>query len=206
MTAPLPAKPDEHPLNLPIQDTPYDFAAIFGNDHPVELEVGSGKGRFLLTSAQEQPEINFLGIEWARKYWRLCLKRAAFRELQNIRFMRDDAAHTFELALSDRCLQAVHVYFPDPWPKKRYRKRRLIQTPFLDQVARVVKVGGLLKLATDHVDYFEQMDEVTAAHPKLEVIERLIGEDSREGITNYETKYREEGRTIHNITCRVLGE
>lgn len=192
------------PHNLPAQQTPYVWRDVFGNDNPVELEVGVGKGRFLLTSAEANPDVNFVGIEWARKYWRLCLKRANYRKLPNIRFMRDDAADTFQLALSDNCLRAVHVYFPDPWPKKRYRKRRLIQTPFLDQMVRVVEDGGLLKLATDHVDYFEQMDEVTAAHPRLEVIERLVGEESREGITNYEVKYREEGRTIHNITCRVL--
>jgi tRNA (guanine-N7-)-methyltransferase len=192
-------------LLLPQQDVPYDFAAIFGNANPVVLEVGSGKGRFLIAQAEANAGTNFIGIEWANKYCNLCANRAAGHKLTNIRFLRDDAAHTFRLALSDACLEGIHVLFPDPWPKKKQKRRRLIQPPFLDQVCRVVRPGGFLALATDHADYFAQMDEVTAAHPGVEVTERLVGESARVGITNFEQKYRAEGRTIHNIMCRIRG-
>ena len=196
--------PHDH-LVLPIQETPYDFAAIFGNPNPVELEVGSGKGRFLIGEAEANPDRNYVGIEWANKYCQLCASRAAGRKMTNIRFLRDDAVHTFKMAISDRCLEAVYVLFPDPWPKKRQLKRRTIQAPFLDQVARTVKVGGKLVLATDHAEYFEQMVEVTAAHPKIQQVLKLVGEEARTGVTNFEVKYRAEGRVIHNLDCEVLG-
>jgi len=196
--------PHDH-LILPIQEVPYDFAAIFGNSNPVVLEVGSGKGRFIIGEAAANPEVNYVGIEWANKYCQLCASRAAGRGLTNVRFLRDDAVHTFKVALADRCLEAVYVLFPDPWPKAKQVKRRTIQTPFLDQVARVVKPGGKLVLATDHADYFAQMVEVTAAHPKIRQVLKLVGDEARTGVTNFEVKYRAEGRTIHNLDCEVVG-
>lgn len=196
-------RPGHEHLLLPIQETPYDFAAIFGNRNPVILEVGSGKGRFLIGEAEANPDKNYVGIEWANKYCHLCASRAATKGLTNIRFLRDDAIHTFKLALADHCLEAVYVLFPDPWPKPKQQKRRSIQAPFLDQVARVVIPGGKLILATDHADYFQQMLDVTAAHPRIRQLEVLVGEAARTGVTNFEVKYRAEGRTIHNLDCEV---
>lgn len=199
-----PVPPSElHPLELPVRQTPYDFAAIFGNKHPVELEVGIGKGRFLMLSAESRADTNFVGIEWANEYHKMAMTRALNKKLANIRFLRDDAAHTFRFAIAPSSLAGVHVYFPDPWPKKKHNKRRIIQPAFLDLVAQAVVRGGFLKLATDHEDYFAQMDEVTRSHPRFEVVERLIGEAAHVGVTNYEVKYRKEGRTIHNISCVV---
>lgn len=196
--------PVESVLALEIQELPYDFATIFGNDHPVELEVGIGKGRFLMQAAKQRPNCNFVGIEWASKFYRLVLDRAERKSLTNLRLLRDDAGHTFSQALADDCLAGVYVYFPDPWPKKRHNKRRLVQAAWLDHATRVIRDGGFLKLATDHIDYFEQMDRETKAHPMLHIEQVLVGEDARVGITNYETKYREEGRRIHNIDCQVV--
>lgn len=192
-------------LLLPIQDTPYDFQAIFGNAHSVELEVGFGKGRFLQTSALAHPDRNYVGIEWASKYYRLAASRAAKRGVTNVRYLRDDAAHTFKLALGAGSLAAVHVYFPDPWPKKKQQRRRIIQQPFLTEVCRVVRPGGRLLLATDHAEYFTWMVRECEAHPMVRVLEKLVGDEARHGITNYEVKYREEGRTIHNMSCEILG-
>lgn len=197
-------RPGHEHLLLPIQETPYDFAAIFGNRNPVILEVGSGKGRFLIGEAEANPDKNYVGIEWANKYCHLCASRAAAKGLTNIRFLRDDALHTFRMALADRCLEAVYVLFPDPWPKAKQQKRRSIQAPFLDQVARVVIPGGRLILATDHADYFQQMLEVTAAHPRIRQLEVLVGDQARTGVTNFEVKYRAEGRTIHNLDSEVV--
>ena len=191
-------------LALDVSESPYNFSEIFSNDNPVELEVGIGKGRFLINEAEERSETNFIGIEWAAKYHRMACERAAHRKLTNIRFLRDDASHTFTHALAEDSLSALHVYFPDPWPKKRHHKRRLIQTPFLDKAIRVCKNSSTLYFATDHVHYFQQIDRVTDEHPNLELIERHIGDAAPEGITNYEVKYREEGRTIHKKLCRIV--
>ncbi len=190
-------------LTLPLQDQPYDFPTLFGNDHPVELEVGIGKGRFLIERAKTHPNLNFIGIEWANFYYVLATSRAGRQKISNIRFLRDDAKHTFEKALGNRCLQGIHVYFPDPWPKKRHKKRRLIQTSFLDQVLRVLHPQGFLSLVTDHADYFQHMKTVINKHPAFEIAEESVAKEIQEAETNYHLKFREEGRTIHSIRTLI---
>lgn len=186
---------------LEIQETPYDFAAIFGNANPVELEIGIGKGRFLMQEAAAHPERNYLGIEWTGRYCRMAAYRATRDGLANIRFLRDDAAHTVKMAVADDALARLHIYFPDPWPKERHKKRRMIQESFLDVMTKKLVDGAEFRMATDHEDYFAQMVRVCSAHPKFEVVEHLVGDEAREGVTNWEVKFREEGRTIHNLTC-----
>lgn len=174
----------------------FDFAAIFGNDHPVELEIGIGKGRFLINEAMRRPDTNFIGIEWASRYYRLAAERAAGRRLANIRFLRDDAAHTVSVNVPDASLAALHIYFPDPWPKSRHHKRRLIQAPFVAQCARVLIDGARVLLATDHEDYAQQMEREFSDNREFTLISRLIGQDAPEGITNWEQKFRAQGRTM----------
>lgn len=174
----------------------FHLAAIFGNDHPVELEIGIGKGRFLMNEAARRPDVNFVGIEWASRYYRLAAERAAGKRLSNIRFLRDDAAHTLRENLPDASLSALHIYFPDPWPKSRHHKRRLIQGPFVLQAARVLKDGARVFLGTDHADYAEQMEREFSDHRDFTLVSRLFGDEAPEGITNWEQKFRKEGRTI----------
>ena len=174
----------------------FDFAAIFGNDHPVELEIGIGKGRFLINEAMRRPDTNFIGIEWASRYYRMAAERAAGRRLANIRFLRDDAAHTVSVNLPDASLSALHIYFPDPWPKTKHNKRRLIQAPFVAQCARVLRDNACVLLATDHQDYAQQMEREFSDSKDFTLASRLIGADAPEGITNWEQKFRKEGRTM----------
>lgn len=181
------------------QDRQYDFAAIFGNNHPVELELGIGKGRFLIQQAQARPDVNFVGVEWASRYYRMVAERAAKRGLANIRILRDDAAHVVKHTLSEACIDALHIYFPDPWPKAKQVKRRLIQPPFARVAARALKDGASLLLATDHEDYARQMEAVFRADPDFEQVSRAIGDDAPEGITNWEVKFRQQGRTMHKF-------
>ncbi|MCC6573640.1 MAG: tRNA (guanosine(46)-N7)-methyltransferase TrmB [Planctomycetes bacterium] len=184
------AKPDDGPHPR------YDFARIFGNDHPVELEIGIGKGRFIINQAMTRPDTNFIGIEWANRYYLLAARRAAGRSLHNLRLLRDDAAHTVRESLPDRCLNALHIYFPDPWPKTKHHKRRLVQPWFAREASRVLKPGARVFLATDHEDYAQQMEQVFKDDPDFALISRMIGEDAPEGITNWEVKFRAEGRTM----------
>ncbi|MDC1141930.1 tRNA (guanosine(46)-N7)-methyltransferase TrmB [Planctomycetota bacterium] len=183
-------------------DRQYNLPEIFGNDNPVELELGIGKGRFLIQQAEARPDINFIGVEWASRYFRLVAERAAKRGLKNIRILRDDAAHTVNATLTDQCLSALHVYFPDPWPKARHLKRRLIQAPFARTASRLVKDGCEVFLATDHEDYAVQMEQVFLNDPDFEQTFRAIGEEAPEGVTNWEVKFRAEGRTIHKYRFR----
>ncbi len=183
----------------PTQERRYDFPAIFGNEHPVELELGVGKGRFLIQQAEARPDTNFVGIEWASRYYRLVAERAAKRGLANFRILRDDAGRVVRDVIAAASIDGLHVYFPDPWPKSRHLKRRLIQPPFVREAARIVKPGGTVFLATDHPDYAVQMEEVFRADPDFLQTFRAIGDEAPEGVTNWEQKFRAMGRTIHKF-------
>lgn len=184
------------------EDRRYDLREVFGNDRPIVLELGIGKGRFLIQSAVENPSLNFLGVEWANRYHRLVAERAARRSLANFRVLRDDAARVVRDTLEDASIHALHIYFPDPWPKARHNKRRLIQPPFVREVARVLKDNAMVYLATDHADYAEQMEAVFLADRDFEQTFRAIGDEAPEGVTNWEVKFRREGRIIHKFEFR----
>ncbi|MBI1951351.1 MAG: tRNA (guanosine(46)-N7)-methyltransferase TrmB [Acidobacteria bacterium] len=182
-------------------DGPFDFTALFGNRRPVEMEIGIGKGRFLLAQAEVRPEVNFLGIEWSLKYLRVARDRAWRRALMNIRLFRADARHVLAALLPDRSLARVHVYCPDPWPKKRHRKRRLFAPETAAHLGRVLVDGGYLDLSTDAEEYFDEIRAVMPAHSGLlPAADPLYPIDSPDGRTSYEVKYVQAGRTIHRAS------
>ena len=173
-----------------------DFAALFGNDHRVVLEIGSGKGRFLIASAMEQPDVNFVGIEKSLHYHRVIRERVAKRNLRNVLLINHDAFPVLQKMFDDKSVSEIHIYFPDPWPRKREQKRRIIRAEVLEEVRRVLVVGGSGIYVTDHRDYFE------AAAPVIEQFfraERRIPGPDDPPRTNYEAKYRAEGRAIYEV-------
>lgn len=176
-----------------------DLSELFGNDHPVVLEIGSGKGRFLIASAAEQPGVNFIGIEKSLHYHRVILERVAKRALRNVRLINYDAFPVLRDMLADASLREIHIYFPDPWPRKREQKRRIIRAEALEQMRRVLAPGGSGIYVTDHREYFE------AAAPLIAEVfdaERRVPGPSDPPRTNYEAKYREEGRPIYEVRFR----
>ncbi len=175
------------------QDPVLDWGAVFGNNRPVEIEIGIGKGRYIIAAAGTQPETNFVGIEWAAKYLRLALERGQKRRLGNLRLVHADAREFVEFFVPGSSVQAFHIYFPDPWPKKRHHKRRLFNAAFLGEVARALALRGRLWLATDHGDYFAAMQEVLAGDRRF----RGVHADWGEVKTNYEDKYLRAGKPIH---------
>jgi tRNA (guanine-N7-)-methyltransferase len=200
------SKVDISPVTLePIpltQDRRFDWHGVFGNDHPVELELGIGKGRFLIQQAESRPEINFVGVEWASRYYRLVAERAARRALTNFRVLRDDAGHFVRDNVADASVSVLHVYFPDPWPKAKHNRRRLIQPPFAAEAARILTDGGLVKLATDHEDYAVQMEQVFLNAADFKPTFRAVGEEAPQGVTNWEVKFRAQGRTMYKFEFR----
>jgi tRNA (guanine-N7-)-methyltransferase len=182
---------------------PLDWAAIFGNDHPVEMEIGMGKGTFITEAAKANPAHNFFGIEWANWYWRYASDRLRRHGCLNARTVRTEAAFFLREHVPAASLAVLHIYFPDPWPKKRHHKRRLIQGPFLTEVERILVPGGRLQVVTDHQNYFEQIEDVVGKS-NLRAIEYNRPGQAAEGEfvgTNFERKYRREGRPFYAIAA-----
>ena len=177
------------------EDPMLDWEVVFGNRNPVEIELGIGKGRFIIDAARRRPETNFCGVEWAGKYLRLAEKRCIRQGLKNLRFAKTDAREFVEFFVPSASLQALHIYFPDPWPKKKHHKRRLFRDSFLPEIERTLKVGGQLWVATDHAEYFEAMQEVLATSKAFVEIEAQW-EGAR---TNYEEKYLQQGKPINRV-------
>lgn len=173
---------------------PLDWAGLFGAAGPVELEIGSGKGTFLVETAESHPEVRYLGIEWARSYADYIRDRVRRRNLRNVRVARADAGVFVADHVPAGSLRTIHLYFPDPWPKERHHGRRLVQPAFVAAAADALAPGGELRFVTDHAEYFEEAVERLAAEPRLERREFPAEETP---LTNYLRKYREEGREIH---------
>ncbi len=197
-------QPDTHLLNVTDEAGKLDFRTIFGNDHPLELEIGSGKGTFLLAISEAKPQTNFIGIEWAREYALFAADRMRRRSRDNVRVVHGEASWWLRCHVPDNSLQALHIYFPDPWPKTRHHKRRLIQVPFIKDVHRILAPGGKLRLVTDHADYFAHMQAVLKEQTWLDLVEfdspvPLAAGAPQGSIvgTNFERKYIAEGRTFN---------
>jgi len=187
---------------------PFAWSELFPVDRPVEVEIGIGKGRFLLEVAEKRPEINHLGVEWANKYLRFAESRAQQRGLENIRFVRVDAREMMS-SIPARSVQAFYVFYPDPWPKKRHHKRRFLRDDMAAELARVLDDGGKLHVATDHQDYWEALQPVFDEHPEFERQSVFGGPEfplgEGEPLTHFEIKYAVEERKRYRaswIICR----
>jgi len=182
---------------------PLNFPVLFGNANPVELEIGIGKGTFLTDQAKARPDVNFFGIEWARWFWRYSSDRLRRAGVTNARTIRAEASFFLREFVTDGALSVVHIYFPDPWPKSRHHKRRLIQPSFLKEIERVLKPGGRVQIVTDHKGYFEQIEPVVRGS-RLTVSEYHRPGSAADGEfvgTNFERKYQREGRPFHAIAA-----
>jgi tRNA (guanine-N7-)-methyltransferase len=169
-----------------------------------EIEIGSGKGTFLVQQAPLKPEVNYLGIEWAGEFYRYAADRLRRRQIDNVRMLHADAVEFIRYRCPDAVAAIVHLYFSDPWPKKRHHKRRVVQDRALADIHRVLAPDGELRLVTDHDDlwaWYEQHAERNAhlferrpfARPESADREEIVG-------TNYERKFAEEGRPFHAMT------
>ena len=194
------------PIGLDVETLPrpLDFALMFGNDHPVELEIGMGKGTFITEQAKVHPETNYFGLEYARWFWRYASDRLRRNQCLNTRTVRAEALYFIREFIPDASLAVVHIYHPDPWPKKRHHKRRLIQPAFLEHVQRILVPGGLLRVVTDHKEYFDQIEAVIQASPML-IVDYTPPAWANEGEligTNFERKYIKRGLPRYAIAAR----
>lgn len=194
---------------------------------PLEIEIGSGKGTFLLQQAQLQPETNFLGIEWAGEFYAYAADRIRRAGLTNVRVLGGDAVEFLRWRCPAAVTRVIHLYFSDPWPKKRHHRRRVVQDRFLADAWRVLEPGGELRIVTDHDDYWAWMQEHFArwtgdAEPAgvpQSILDATRGRAPFERLpfggaasagkgelvgTNFERKYRREGRPFNAATLRKV--
>lgn len=197
---PVPVDPSE------LQD--FSWAGCFGDDRPVEVEIGTGKAGFLLRRAMAHPDRNFLGIEWAGEFYRYAADRMRRRAVPNVRMLRTDAAYFIRVVCPRESIDVLHVYHPDPWPKKRHHKRRLFQPAFVQAATECLVRGGRLAVQTDHAEYFEVIAPLLRGQPGLREVPfdepGFSGEQLRIE-TNFEIKYAREGREFHRIAMRREG-
>ncbi|MCI0360571.1 MAG: tRNA (guanosine(46)-N7)-methyltransferase TrmB [Planctomycetaceae bacterium] len=184
---------------------PLDQAALFRRVQPLEVEVGSGKGLFIAGAARANPEHNFLGIELAVKYARYAAARLARQGSENAVLVGGDALLLFREWFPEASLAAVHVYFPDPWWKKRHKKRRVLTEPFLRDVERTLAAGGSMHFWTDVEEYYQSTLELIAATVKLAgplpVAERPAEHDL-DYRTHFERRTRKSGEAVYRAEFR----
>ena len=174
---------------------PLPLASLVPGDGDWEVEIGFGKGRYLLRRCEEEPGRRFLGVELATEYYKMMVERARRRGLANWVALRGEALFLLSAVLPAGFAAAVHVYFPDPWPKSRHHKRRLFEPETVDLVLGLLRPGGSLFFATDFLEYGELVTEILESYPglRIERRDRPWDEGPR---TNYEAKYLVEGRPI----------
>lgn len=174
---------------------PLDLQGLVPGAKAWEVELGFGKGRYLLRRAESEPDRGFVGVEMAGSYYHLAQRRMSQRQLNNTVLMHGEALYLLAAVLPRGFAEAVHVYFPDPWPKARHQKRRLFDTETIDLVLDLLADEGRLYFATDFLEYGAVVKEILESHPSISVKE-VAGLWADGARTNYEAKYRREGRPI----------
>ena len=185
---------------VPDGEGPIDFVALFGRRAPVVLEIGFGMGHTTAEIAAARPDTDFLGIEVYTPGVGSLLRTLEARGLRNVRVIQRDAVEVLRERIAPGALAGVHVYFPDPWPKTRHHKRRLIQPPFVAGLVSRLAPGGYLHCATDWAPYAEQMLEVLSAEPGLR--NTVDGYAPRPGwrpLTKFEQRGLRLGHGVHDL-------
>jgi len=184
------------------------WSRAFGADRPLRIEIGVGNSDFLVRLSEREPAFSYLGFEYSpKRAWKF-LKRVKARGLTNIRLLRVDAAGALEALVAPGSVDSFFILFPDPWPKHRHAKHRLIQPATAALLARLLAPGGRLSLRSDDPRYAARMLEVLDGTPEFENLAgkgRFAAAPRHEIPTAYEVKYRLEGRAIHCLEYRKPG-
>ncbi|SDT96843.1 tRNA (guanine-N7-)-methyltransferase [Verrucomicrobium sp. GAS474] len=195
---PKPAKADpDAGLLKPDILRPFDWKELFGNDHPVALDLGAGDGGFALAYAQARPDLNVLAVERLLGRARKIARRAARQNVTNLRVLRLETRYVMERMCPFASVEEIHILFPDPWPKRRHWKNRILQTDFLEIAARALPAGGLFRFVTDHPGYSEWAAEVFASTSLLGPLPNAAEQNTRYPHTDFEAMFRAEGKPIH---------
>ena len=171
---------------------------IFGRKAPLHVDLGCGDGSFLCALAQRLPNKNFLGVERLSHRVRAAARKAA--GLNNVRLLQIESSYAVRYLLPARSVETFYLLFPDPWPKRRHHRRRIVTSDFLNSVHAALEQNGSIYIATDHLDYFRKIDDITRSAPSFASVEPAIDlPQSRFG-----TIFRETGTSIHWLTLRKI--
>ncbi len=198
---------DLPPLGMTPLESRFDFRIWWEESRrhlPFDLEIGFGKGAFLLAEGRHEPHVNFLGVEYVRQFWLFAADRIRRHGLPNVKMLYSDAVAFVGWRCPDAVFRNVHIYFPDPWPKTKHNRRRMVQESNLRDIHRILAPGGQVRIVTDHEDYFAWMEEHAARVADLydrQPFEKSLGVAADEVVgTNFERKYRREGRPFHAMS------
>lgn len=178
---------------------PIEWSALFGNDLPVEIDVGCGRGLFLYNESLAHPERNYLGIEIDYKEGRRTATRLMKRNAANARVLGGDVHEAFTRLIPPKSVAVVHVYFPDPWWKRKHRKRRVFSAAFVNEAVSVLEPGGILSSASDVEEYFEVIRSLMDHDPRFEPLPpppEKAPEHDMDYLTSYERKTRQSGGAV----------
>jgi tRNA (guanine-N7-)-methyltransferase len=176
-----------------------DPVQLFGRNTPLHVDLGCGDGSFLCEMAQEFPKSNFLGIERLTKRVKKVRRKA--EKIENVRVLRADTLFAVRYLLPESSVETFYLLFPDPWPKRRHQLRRIFTRDFLDAIAAALEKHGVLRIATDHLDYFFQIERLSGAHPQFQVVPQSSN-DAVLPVTNFERTFRGQGVPIYRLTLR----
>lgn len=185
---------------IPFEHKKINFVEIFGNTNPIIIEIGFGMGDATAEIAEANPNINYIGIEVHRPGVGKLLGEIKRRDLKNLYIIEHDALEVLEEMIGDNSINGFHIFFPDPWPKKRHHKRRLVQRPRTDLMAKKLAPGGYLYFVTDIIDYAEFALEELKSTPKLKnKYEGFAEPQSWRTQTKFERKGLQADRAITEI-------
>ncbi|HMF45657.1 MAG TPA: tRNA (guanosine(46)-N7)-methyltransferase TrmB [Candidatus Udaeobacter sp.] len=176
-----------------------DVLQLFGRNAPLHVDLGCGDGSFLCEMAQQFPKRNFLGVERLTK--RVEKVRRKAEKIENVRVLRADTLFAVRELLPESSVEAFYLLFPDPWPKRRHQFRRIFTEDFLNAIAVGLQQHGVLRAATDHLDYFHQIERLSRAHLQFELMANSA-DDCVFPVTKFERKFRDQGAPIYRLTLR----
>ena len=180
---------------------PLRLEGLFPAAQPAELEIGCGDGGFLLQMAQQHPDRNFLGVERLLGRIRKLSKKGQNASLTNLRLLRLEGRYVMKYLLPEKAFEAIHVYFPDPWPKDRHARHRLVDEEFPQNAAHLLKRGGVVHLRTDDATYFNQMQMVFGSHGGY--VEENTPAELAARVTEFEVEFNSQGNPTNRASWRI---
>ena len=183
---------------IPNSNENIKFADYFSKSQPLVLDVGFGSGDSLIDLAQQRPDFNFIGVEVYRPGIGNTMRKLNAQQIENVRIINADVLEVLHSNVADHCLHGIVVWFPDPWPKKRHHKRRLVQAEFLQQAARAIKTGGILHIASDWQPYVQA---IVAEASREQVLQKLDVNVNPLKLKRPHTRFEQRGlRLGHKVT------